>query len=263
MATRIRKLNWLREMARLKRRAAAGDIASITDLGLTLAEGIQDRNGRCLVRRNSRYSVRLFRRAAEGGDPTAAGSLGYAYDVGQGIPGDKAVALKWYRRAARMGNTTAASNIATVYRDKGNLKRAHQWLLRTVEMGDGDAAVSAGYGYLYGIGVRRDVSAARRMFRRALKDSDTSPYGREEALYNLAIAHVDTGNPRRAIPFLERANQDGDYPEAAALLAQIIAGAELKPCRCRRHLHKHLRGHAKCPQHTVNGLRSHRVSHRD
>ena len=255
MVTRIRKPDWPRVMARLERRAAAGDIASITDLGLTLADGIQDRNGRCIVRRNARYSVRLFRRAAEAGDPTAAGALGYAYDVGKGIPGDKASALEWYRLAARMGSTTAASNIAMVYRDKGNLRRAHQWLLRTVEMGDGDAAVSAGYGYLYGIGVRRDVSSARRMFRRALKGSDASPFGREEALYNLAIAHVDTGNPRRAIPFLERANKDGDYPEAAALLAQIIARAELKPCRCRRDLYKHLRGHAKCPRHTVNGRR--------
>jgi TPR repeat protein len=222
MATHIRKPDWTQVVARLKRRAAAGDTASITVLGLTLADGIQDRNGRCLVRRNSPYSVRLFRRAAESGDPTAAGALGYAYDVGQGIRCDKGLALKWYRRAGRMGNTVAASNIATIFRDGGNLRRAHQWLLRTVEMGDADAAVSAGYGYLYGIGVRRDVNSARRMFRRALKDSDTSSYGREEALYNLAIAHVDSGNPGRAIAFLERANEDGDYPEAAALLAQII-----------------------------------------
>jgi hypothetical protein len=40
----------------------------------------------------------------------------------------------------------------------------------------------------------------------------------------------------------------------SALLAQIIAKAELKPCHCRRHLDKHLRGHAKCPQHSVNDL---------
>jgi 6-phosphogluconolactonase len=53
---------------------------------IRLADGIQDRNGRCLVRRNSPYSVRLFRRAADSGDPTAAGALGYAYDVGQGTP---------------------------------------------------------------------------------------------------------------------------------------------------------------------------------
>jgi TPR repeat protein len=127
MATHIRKPDWTRVVARLKRRAAAGDTASITELGLTLADGIQDRNGRCLVRRNSPYSVRLFRRAAESGDPTAAGALGYAYDVGQGIRRDKDLALKWYRRAVRSGNTVAASNIATVFRDRGNLRRAHEW----------------------------------------------------------------------------------------------------------------------------------------
>jgi len=237
-------------MARLRRDAAAGDVTSATDLALTLADGVQDRNGRSLVRRNSAYSVRLLRRAAQSGDPTAAGSLGYAYDVGRGIRTDKALALKWYRRAAKMGSSSAATNIATVYRDKGNLTLAHRWLLRAVEMGDADAAVAAGYGYLYGIGVRRDISSARWMFHRALRDRDITPTGREEALYNLAIVHVDSGAPRRAIPFLKRANSDGDYPEAASLLAQISTKVELRPCRCRRHLDKHLHGHAECSVHS-------------
>jgi TPR repeat protein len=122
--------------------------------------------------------------------------------------------------------------------------------LRAVEMGDGDAAVTAGYGYLYGIGVRRNISAARWMLQRALRARNITPTDREEALYNLAIVHVDSGAPRRAIPFLERANKDGDYPEATSLLAQIRTKAELRPCRCRRHLDKHLRGHAECSLHS-------------
>jgi TPR repeat protein len=239
-------------MARLRRRVAVGDIAAIRDLGLTLADGVQDRGGRCLIRRNSGYAVRLLRRAAENGDSTAAGSLGYAYDVGKGIRRNTGLALNWYRRAAEMGNTVAAANIATVYRDKGNLRVAHWWLLRATKMGDGDAAVTAGYGYFYGIGTRRDVRSARRMFRRALRGGETSQYAREEAFYNLAIADVDSGNRRRAMPLLEQANKDNDYPEAASLLAQIRANTELTPCRCRRHLYKHLRGHAKCPQHPAN-----------
>jgi len=224
----------------------------MTDLALNLADGIQDRNGRSLVRRSAAYAVHLLRRAAAKGDPTAAGSLGYAYDVGQGIRRDTALALMWYRRAAQMGNTTAVTNIATVYRDQGNLRLAHRWLLRAKTMGDGDAAVTAGYGYLYAIGVRRDLRSARRMFRYALLARDTSPYGREEALYNLAIAHIDSGNRRRAIPLLNQANKDGDYPEAASLLAQIKSKTALRPCRCRRHLEKHIRGHATCPQHPAN-----------
>jgi len=249
----MKKPNWNRVVARLKRLAIAGDVTSIRDLGLTLAEGIQDRNGRCLVQRNLAYSVRLLRRAAEMGDRCATGSLGYAYDVGRGIRRNRALALKWYRRAAHMGDSGAAANIATVFRDEGNLRHAHRWLLRAVKMGDGGGAVTAGYGYLYGIGVRRNISSARRMFRRALRAGDTSAYEREEALYNLAIVHIDRGSPRQAIQLLKRANNDRDYPEAASLLAQIGSKAELRPCRCRRHLNKRLLGHAECPEHSANG----------
>jgi hypothetical protein len=89
------------------------------------------------------------------------------------------------------------------------------------------------------------------MFRRALRrDSDTTLLGCEEALYNLAIACIDSCDRRRAIPLLERANKDDDYPEAASLLAQIRAKAELIPRRCRRDLRKDLLGHANCPQHS-------------
>jgi TPR repeat protein len=252
MTTRTREPDWSRVLARLRRGVAAGDVASLRDLGLTLADGIQDRNGRCLVRRNAAYSVRLLQRAAAGGDPTAAGSLGYAYDVGKGIRRDKALALKWYRRAVRIGDIAAATNIATIYRDEGNLRLAHQWLLRAMNMEDGDAAVTAGYGYLYGIGVRRDLVSARRILRRAARATNISPYGREEALYHLAVADIDNGNRYHAVELLEQANNDGDFPEAASLLAQIRAATEPMPCRCRRHLNKHLPGHANCPQHPAD-----------
>jgi TPR repeat protein len=121
--------------------------------------------------------------------------------------------------------------------------------MRAAAMGDGDAAVDAGYDYLYGIGVRRNIHSARLMFGRALRGKNISGYGREEALYNLAIAHVDNGRPSLAVPFLERACKDGDYPEAATLLAQIRAKGALTPCRCRRFINKRLRGHARCVQH--------------
>lgn len=251
MVSHTRKPNWNRVMARLRRGVAAGDLASITDLALSLAEGIRDRNGRVLVRRNAPYAVTLLRRAAERGDATAAGSLGYAYDVGNGIRPDRTLALDWYRRAVRLGNSSAASNIATVHRDLGDLRSAHRWAVRAMEMGDGNAAVTVGYNYLYGIGVRRDPGAARRLFHNALR-ANTSEHGREEALYNLAIADVDNGKRRRAIQLLQRANKDGDYPEAESLSAQLRGKADLTPCRCRRHLRKSLRGHAPCPQHPAS-----------
>jgi len=244
-----RKPNWRQVMTGLRRRVAAGDAAAMTEMAITINDGIRAGDGRLLVRRNAPYAVRLLKRAIEKGDESAAGPLGYAYDVGQGVRRNNAIAMRWYRRAVRRGDCCAASNIATVYRDKGDLKQAHSWALRAMEMGDGDDAVTAGYNYLYGIGVRRNPAKARCVFRRALRQN-TTEYGREEALYNLGVERADAGDRKRAILLLERANKAGDYPEAASLLAQLAAKVELIPCRCRRHLRKGLNGHAPCLQHT-------------
>lgn len=252
-AMRVRKTDWSRRVARLRWRATTGDIAATRDLALTLLDGIQDRQGRSLVRRNSAYAVRLLQRAAEDGDSAAAASLGYAYGVGKGVRRDGALAIKWDRRAAEQGEPIAVANLAAEYRRQGNLRLAHRWFLRATEMGDGDAALDAGYDYLHGIGVRRDLSSARLMLRRAVQSRCVTQYGREEALYSLALAEIDGGRPDRAIPLLRKANADNDYPEAASLLAQIRAKADLKPCLCRRHLSKHLPGHATCPLHATNG----------
>src|SRR5262245_37595801 len=117
MKKRVRKPDWKRVVARLRRGVSEGDPDAITQLGLTLLEGIQDRKGRALVRRDPRYAVSLFRRAADS-DASAAVSLAYAYDTGLGARRDTSLALQWYRRAFRMGESLAASNLATIYRDQ-------------------------------------------------------------------------------------------------------------------------------------------------
>jgi TPR repeat protein len=246
--SKSREESWPKILARLRRGVAAGDAAAMTELALTINDGIRDSRGRVLVRRNAPYSFRLLRRAIASGHEDAAFALGCAYDIGQGIRQDKALALKWYRRGVRHGSKSAASNIATVYRDRARLGQAHRWAVSAMEMGDGDAAVTAGYNCLYGIGVRRNTSMARRLFQRALR-GDTTQYGREEALYHFAVSYLDEGRHKPAIRLLKQANNDQDYHEAASLLAQLDAKHELNPCRCRRHLLKDLNGHAPCAQH--------------
>jgi TPR repeat protein len=221
----------------------------MTDLGLTLYEGIQDRQGRSLVRRDSPAAVTWFRKAASHGDPTALAQLGYAYDIGSGVRPDSAQAIRWYRWAIRAGSSTAASNLATVHRDAGKPTLAFRWWNRSAAMGDGDAAVDTGYGYQYGIGVRKNAVAAKRLYRRAIESRQITQYAREAALYHLAVLYLDERRPAQAIPLLKRANQDGDYPEAAALLKQWETSSPCTPCRCKRLIRKTLRGHAKCPIH--------------
>jgi TPR repeat protein len=116
-------------------------------------------------------------------------------------------------------------------------------------MGDGDAMVDAGYCYQYGIGVRKNIAVARRLYRRAIPVRDISMWGREEAFYHLAVSYLDADKPKLALPLLKRAAKDGDYPEAAAVFRQLDAKEAVEPCRCRRFIRKSLRGHAECAVH--------------
>jgi len=48
----LTKRGWRDHIASLGRRADAGEVSAMTDLGLNLLDGIQDRKGRSIVRRN-------------------------------------------------------------------------------------------------------------------------------------------------------------------------------------------------------------------
>jgi uncharacterized protein len=189
----LTKRGWRDQIASLRRKASIGDVSAITELGLTLLEGIQGRKGQSMVRRNPRAAIALFHQAAASGDATAAHSLGYAYDRGLGTKQSVSHAIRWYRRAVRGRSSTAATNLATIFRDAGKSRLAFQWWKRSEQMGDGDAAVDVGYCYQYGIGVRKNAASAKRMFRRALVSKNITQYGREEAMYHLALQFIDEG----------------------------------------------------------------------
>jgi uncharacterized protein len=249
MLRSLTKRGWRDHVASLRRRVSAGDVSAMTDLGLTFLEGIQGRNGQSIVRRNPRAAVVLLHQASISGDATAASSLGYAYDRGLGTTPSVTEAIRWYRRAVRGGSSTAATNIATIHRDAGNSRLAFQWWKRSEQMRDGDAAVDVGYCYQYGVGARKNAAKANRMFKRAIASRNISQYGREEAMYHLALQYIDEGKLRLALPVLKLAAADGDYPEAASVLKQIETKSDYVPCRCKRRLDKNLRGHSKCLLH--------------
>ena len=236
-------------IAELRRRVTQGDVSAMSDLGMWLQEGFQDKKGRSLLRSNPTYSFRLLKTAAEGGYKEAAFPLAYAYDVGLGTRRNRRQAVRWYTVDFRNGYSGGAANLAAIYRDLGDLRRAFAWWMRAAALGDGDAMGDVGYCYQYAIGVRKDIASARRLYRRAIAARDISMWGREEALYHLAVSYVDAGKPSLAMPLLKRAALDGDYPEAEAVLAQIRLKQEVTPCRCRRFIIKTLRGHAVCAIH--------------
>jgi TPR repeat protein len=168
------------------------------------------------------------------------------------------VAIRKLRNKLRLGDTTASNNVAATYRELGNFRRAFQWWRRTAGPKDGDAWFEVGYCLQYGIGTRRDPTAAIRAYRRAIRSYYTTMYGCEEAQYHLAVALLDRGamRYRREVEhLLSRAAEEGDYPEAADLLEQVGEKKPSRICRCRRGLARRLGGKTHCPLHRRPGAR--------
>jgi TPR repeat protein len=75
--------------------------------------------------------------------------------------------MTWYKRAARQGDSSAACNIAQIYANRRNQRRAFFWYERAAAMNDGDALVEVGVRCYEGNGVLRDPKYAFRCFRKA------------------------------------------------------------------------------------------------
>ena len=94
---------------------------------------------------------------AEKGDATAQKNLGLSYWKGEGVPEDKAEALKWFRKAADQGNVTAQYNLGVVY-SKGegvpeDKAEALKLLRKAADQGHAQAQAILGIAYSDGEGV--------------------------------------------------------------------------------------------------------------
>lgn len=159
--------------------------------------------------------------------------------------------LERWRRRARSGEQLAFHNVAASYRILGRYRLSARWYERAAVKGDGDAMVDWGHCLQHGMGVRKDSAAAELAYRAAIKSNYISEYGREEAMYLLAVL-LTQGRPRgwrrEASTLLRRASADGDYPQAENLIEQLTAMSSVPICTCRRWLRPTLRRLA-CPIH--------------
>lgn len=113
-------------------------------------------------------AARLFREAADMGEPAAMLNIGYFYDEGLGVAEDKAEAMRWYKQAYELGEAGAASNIAVLHRETGDQAATLEWFSRAAKMGDGDAHLEVAKIYLAGEGVPVDRETARQHLEAAV-----------------------------------------------------------------------------------------------
>jgi TPR repeat protein len=173
-------------------------------------------------------------------------------------------AIARLRPRAIAGDSVAVSNIAAGYRILGRWRLAFRWWARGAAAGDGGDMLEAAYCYHHGLGVRRNVAAARRLYERAIQSRTISQFEHEEAMYHLAVLLLQISRNdaarARARKLLRDANVDRDYPQAATLHASVSThGQEL--CVCRRRLRPGV-GRVACSLHrgTLPNKALHRTS---
>jgi len=119
-------------------------------------------------------AFRLMLAAAKLRESGAQVSVGYMYANGVGTRQNKQMALYWYRRAYRRGESAAAHNIGTVWRDKGDFKRALYWFERALQMNGGDdGEANFEIAKLY-LGKGQDPHKARLFFRKVCRSNNVT-----------------------------------------------------------------------------------------
>ena len=225
------------ELNDLKIRAKSGDRDAEFDLGLYYADGVVDEEGQQLLRANSQKAVAWFRKAAEHGHSAAKASLGLCLSDGCGARKDEHEALLWLKRAVKDGVWWAATNIAEIYREKGNHRRAFFWFVRASDMGDDDALFDVGWCYCTGHGVKRDYGKGIMHLNRAVTSDCITEYGRQKAMTLLGILYYNgmglDASLSLAKQWLDRAVQIDADKETLNLRESINNKKPLKPEDCK------------------------------
>ena len=189
-------------------------------------DGMLSEQGEIIVPRNRAQAAKWMERAALAGEPSAMVNIGFYYDCGIGVRRDPDRALFWYEAVWKKHRIeSAANNIAAIYRDKKDHRRAFGWYQKAADAGDGDALVEVAVRYLSGSGVRKDPQRGVQLLRRAIRSAKITESGRDDAKYQLGLSYLrGSGVPlsvARARKWLTDANRTGDHPDAVKALAEI------------------------------------------
>lgn len=201
-------------VALLREAAAANDVDALERLAMLTREGLNDRRGRTILKRSQRLAIRYYRRAAALGSPRAmdalATELSSRWKQGGKQPSaaERTEVICWYRRAISLGGDSY--NLAVTYQNLGQHKMAVRWFRNAVTNGEVSALRPLAQAELYGMGVRRNVSAALAKLRTVAEATDdVSQFEREEALRLIAQVFYDGWLVRRdymrAVGWLRRA----------------------------------------------------------
>jgi TPR repeat protein len=110
------------------------------------------------------------------------------YDVGEGVPEDNALAIKWYTEAGEQGHENAQLNLGIMYENgegtEVDTDLAMKWYRRAADQGLTDAQYAVALMFDEGVGVDEDNVAALAWYLRAAEQGDPDAQNNLGAMYD-------------------------------------------------------------------------------
>ena len=191
--------------------------------GLSIVRDAQDAEG-------MNAALKLFREAAELGNPAAQHALGVCSFTGLGVPKDINEAVIWFEKSAAQGYADAEFKIASLYiRGEGVPKddaKALELLTKAAEKGHPEAQYNLATLFSTGQSVTKNPAEAARWFRKAAEK------GHPIAQSNLGVLHASgevlEKNMDEALQWWRKAAEQGQ-PSAQFNLAQALLEGKSLP----------------------------------
>lgn len=123
-------------------------------------------------------AFRLFLQEAEAGNCDAMCRLALMYESGEGTEPDVDKSIYWDLKAVDAGSTTSLINLGITYRRLGNMRKARYWFEKSLETGDGEAALELAK--LYSVS-DKEVATVKHYLDIAISSNRLSEASLEEA----------------------------------------------------------------------------------
>lgn len=167
-----------------------------------------------------------YRLAAEAGNADAMAILGVFFHKGLIGKNDPHQALYWTRKAAMRGSPAGLNNMGAIYRKNGHgvnrdYGQAVHYYRMAAELGYPLAKSNLGTMYEKGLGVKKDIATAFKLFRESCTETDRYGFdGCHNLLRNVKAIGADQAEIQRAEDILAEACSE--YQEVACRYAGFV-----------------------------------------
>jgi uncharacterized protein len=216
-------------------KAKSGDSDAQVEIANFYFEGIKDSNQKIVVEQNYSLAYEWYKKSADLGN--VKGIVGLADYFDTEIDGAREIekAIKFYKKAIKLGSSIAAFNLATVYRDRNNYKKAFHYYSLSMKMENSNYHYKVGLCYFYGIGVVVDKSLAIKHFKKVIVDklNTHSQDERDLANYYLGLSYLTGDGLKKSFKLAKKhfefANIDNDNINALELTLLLGRNSNASP----------------------------------